>query len=121
MGETVKNNTQTHKSELHIDSKVRKQLMFYTPDDKSYLCADVGAISMYATMNWNYDKTTPHDVRNTTIHATSVHFDAFRNVPHSVAPGFRVAMDCEYKPNDIGTIIGVAVVCLVVALFVVVK
>jgi len=117
--ETVKNNTKTHISSLHIDSKESKQLMFHTPDDRSYLCADVGAISLFATMNWDYDKAAPHDVQNTTVHATNVRFDAFRNVPPSVPKGYRDAMDCEYKPNDIVPIaVGVALACLVVAVLV---
>ena len=66
--------------------------MFHTPDDRSYLCADVGAISLFATMNWDYDRAPPHDVQNTTVHATNVRFDAFRNVPPSVPKGYRVIL-----------------------------
>ena len=74
-----------------IDSKENEKLMFHTPDGRSYLCADVGTISLFAQMNWDYDKAAPHDVQNTTVHATNVQFDAFRNLP-PVPPGigFRV-------------------------------
>ena len=68
-------------STLTFDSKEITKLMFHTPIDKSYQCADVGQISLISSMQWNYTKMAPHDVSNTTANAFQVHFDAYRNIP----------------------------------------
>ena len=64
--------------------------MFHTPNDRSYLCADVGEISLNAHMDWDYDKFTPLKVINTTVRAKHVQFDAFRNIANGSPTGFRV-------------------------------
>lgn len=68
-------------STLTFDSKEITKLMFHTPIDKSYKCADVGKISLISSMQWNYTKMAPQDVSNTTANAFQVHFDAYRNIP----------------------------------------
>ena len=78
-------------STLSMDSKQIDRLMFHTPNDNSYLCADVGEVSLISTMKYNYTTSLPLTVDNTTMHALHVQFDAFRNIAN-VAPGvFRVS------------------------------
>ena len=78
---------------MTVDSKVNNKLMFHTPDDRSYLCSNIGEISLFAQMEWDYDKAAPLTVGNTTVHATHVQFDAFRNIEKdiSVESDFRVS------------------------------
>jgi len=112
---------EAHNSTLTFDSKEISQLMFHTPNDKSYQCADVGKISLISSMQWNYTKMAPHDVSNTTANAFQVHFDAFRNIPedNNKSDQFRVSIDCLYQPNDIVPIaVGVALAALVVAVLI---
>ena len=77
-------------SQLIMDSKKIDKLMFHTPKDKSYQCADVGKISLLSAMQWNYTKMAPEHVDNTTIKALHVRFDAFRNVVNGIKGEFRV-------------------------------
>ena len=73
-----------------MDSKKIDNLMFHTPKDKSYQCADVGKISLSSSMDWNYTKFAPEHVDNTTIKVLHVRFDAFRNVVNGIKEEFRV-------------------------------
>jgi hypothetical protein len=73
-----------------MDSKKIDNLMFHTPKDKSYQCADVGKISLSSSMDWNYTKFAPEHVDNTTIKVLHVRFDAFRNVVNGIKGEFRV-------------------------------
>jgi len=113
---------EAHNSTLTFDSKEITKLMFHTPIDKSYKCADVGQISLISSMQWNYTKMAPHDVSNTTANAFQVHFDAYRNIPTNdiiVQDQFRASIDCLYQPNDIVPIaVGVALAALVVAVLI---
>jgi len=113
---------EAHNSTLTFDSKEITKLMFHTPIDKSYQCADVGKISLISSMQWNYTKMAPHDVSNTTANAFQVHFDAYRNIPTNdiiVQDQFRASIDCLYQPNDIVPIaVGVALAALVVAVLI---
>lgn len=113
---------EAHNSTLTFDSKEITKLMFHTPIDKSYQCADVGKISLISSMQWNYTKMAPHDVSNTTANAFQVHFDAYRNIPTNdilVPDQFRASIDCLYQPNDIVPIaVGVALAALVVAVLI---
>jgi len=113
---------EAHNSTLTFDSKEITKLMFHTPIDKSYQCADVGQISLISSMQWNYTKMAPHDVSNTTANAFQVHFDAYRNIPTNdiiVQDQFRASIDCLYQPNDIVPIaVGVALAALVVAVLI---
>jgi len=114
-----KTHLEAHLSVLTIDSKKNDKLMFHTPNDKSYLCADVGEISLLSQMKWNYTKMAPHDVENTTVSALHVQFDAFRNIANGDPEKFRTSIDCDYQPNDIVPIaVGVALAALVVAVLI---
>lgn len=116
---TGHNHTEVHKSTLILDSKLNDKLMFHTPNDRSYLCADVGQFSLVSTIQYDYPKFPEHSVENTTVHATHVQFDAFRNLPTHVPKEFRTPIDCDYQPNDIVPIaVGVALAALVVAVLV---
>jgi len=114
-----KTKIEAHHSILTYDSKNITKLMFHTPNDKSYQCADVGKISLSSSMQWNYTKMASHDVANTTANALQVQFDAFRNIGNSIPDKFRVSIDCDYQPNDIVPIaVGVALAALVVAVLI---
>jgi len=114
-----KTHLEGHYSTLVMDSKKIDKLMFHTPKDKSYQCADVGKISLSSSMQWNYTKMAPEHVDNTTIKALHVRFDAFRNVVNGIKGEFRDPIDCDYQPNDIVPIaVGVALAALVVAVLI---
>jgi len=119
---TNKTVVEAHNSTLTFDSKEVSKLMFHTPNDKSYQCADVGKISLISSMQWNYTKMASHDVSNTTANALQVQFDAFRNIKalaNVIPDQFRVSIDCDYQPNDIVPIaVGVALAALVVAVLI---
>jgi len=114
-----KTHTETLVSTLSMDSKQIDRLMFHTPNDNSYLCADVGEVSLISTMKYNYTTSLPLTVDNTTMHALHVQFDAFRNIAN-VAPGvFRTSIDCNAKSNDIVPIVvGIALAALVIAVLI---
>jgi len=123
--ESVKNTTsnkthlEAHHSMLTMDSKKNDKLMFHTPNDRSYLCADVGKVSLLSQLKWNYTKMAPHDVENTTLRALHLQFDAFRNIANGEPGEFRKSIDCNYQPNDIVPIaVGVALAALVVAVLI---
>ena len=61
-----------------MDSKQIDRLMFHTPNDNSYLCADVGEVSLISTMKYNYTTSLPLTVDNTTMHALHVQFTLFK-------------------------------------------
>ena len=73
-----------------MDSKKIEKLMFHTPKEYSYQCADVGKISLLSSMQWNYTKMAPTHVDNTTVKALHVQFDAFRNIVDGIKGKFRV-------------------------------
>jgi len=108
-----------HQSTLIMDSKKIEKLMFHTPKEYSYQCADVGKISLLSSMQWNYTKMAPEPVDNTTVKALHVQFDAFRNIVDGIKGKFRDPIDCDYQPNDIVPIaVGVALAALVVAVLI---
>jgi len=110
---------EVHYSKLVMDSKKIEKLMFHTPNDKSYQCADVGKITLSSSMQYNYTKMAPEHVANTTVKALDVRFDAFRNVVNGNQGQFRDPIDCDYQPNDIVPIaVGVALAALVVAVLI---
>lgn len=114
-----KTHLETIYSTLTMDSKKIDNLMFHTPKDKSYQCADVGKISLSSSMDWNYTKFAPEHVDNTTIKVLHVRFDAFRNVVNGIKGEFRDSIDCDYQPNDIVPIaVGVALAALVIAVLI---
>lgn len=114
-----KTHLETIYSTLTMDSKKIDNLMFHTPKDKSYQCADVGKISLSSSMDWNYTKFAPEHVDNTTIKVLHVRFDAFRNVVDGIKEEFRDSIDCDYQPNDIVPIaVGVALAALVIAVLI---
>jgi len=78
---------------------------FLVPENRSYLCVDVGDKSMRAELH-RTDETggSPGErLSNATISFKKVQFDAFRS-PDS-APDFQTPSDCSYRPNDIVPII----------------
>lgn len=107
-------NTTTHSSSL--EQVWQGPLMFKTPLDRSFLCANIDTVSLKASLR--YDGSFRKTISNTSLTGHHVSFDAFRpkdNVPS----GFRTPMNCDYKPNDIIPIaVGVALAALVVAVLV---
>jgi len=103
-------------SYLIIDSGDLTNLMFHTPLDRSFLCADIGDLRVKTSL---YKGTSPpRELNSTSIVGKSVQFDAFRTSDR-VPTGFRTPMDCDYMPNDIVPIaVGVALALLVVVVLV---
>jgi len=91
-------------------------LIFKTPLDRSFLCANIDTVHLNGTLR--EDGRFVKTIGNANMTAEHVTFDAFRpskNVPS----GYRTPMDCDYKPNDIIPIaVGVALAGLVVAVLV---
>jgi len=107
-------NSTTHSSSL--EQIWQGPLMFRTPLDRSFLCANINEVSLKTSLR--YDDRFDKNVGNSTLKGVHVTFDAFRPAG-KVPAGFRTPMDCDYKPNDIIPIaVGVALAALVVAVLV---
>lgn len=107
-------NSTTHSSSL--EQIWQGPLMFRTPLDRSFLCANTNAVSLKTSLR--YDDRFARNYGNTTLTGVHVIFDAFRPTKNP-PPKFRTPMDCDYKPNDIIPIaVGVALAALVVAVLV---
>jgi len=78
---------------------------FLVPENRSYLCVDVGTISLISEMHrTNETGGSPGErLPNSTISFKKVQFDAFRGA--DIAPDFQTPSDCSYRPNDIVPII----------------
>jgi len=88
---------------------------FLVPENRSYLCVDVGAKSLIAELHrTDEDGGSPGErLFNTTLSAKKVQFDAFRG-PHTFPDEFQTPSDCSYRPNDVVPIIvGCALAALV--------
>jgi len=79
---------------------------FLVPENRSYLCMDVGSKSMISELHKSTEPggSPGERLTNATLTAKRVQFDAFR--PAS-APDhqFQLPSDCSYRPNDIVPII----------------
>jgi len=79
---------------------------FQTPINRSYLCMDVGKVSMYAEL---HDTSEPggssgEKLNNATFTAKNVQFDAFR--PADLHPTqLQTPLDCSFKPSDVVPIV----------------
>lgn len=77
-----------------------------TPVNMTYLCQDIGKISMHSEL---HDTLEPkgdsgRKLENVTFTATNVMINAFR--PANLDPGqFQTALDCTYRPSDVVPII----------------
>ena len=98
--------TTPHKSKLIISShpfamsqrQENDKLMFETPQCGSYLCADTGILPLFSQMTWDYEGAASFEMHNTSVSATNVQLDAFRNPTDEVCPfstRFRTAIDCD--------------------------
>jgi len=79
---------------------------FLVPENRSYLCMDVGSKSMTAELHKSTEAGGAPGERlaNSTLTAKKVQFDAFRSA--SAPPNeFQLPSDCSYRPNDIVPII----------------
>jgi len=79
---------------------------FLVPENRSYLCMDVGSKSMTAELHKSTEPggSPGERLTNATLTAKRVQFDAFRST--SAPPNeFQLPSDCSYRPNDIVPII----------------
>jgi hypothetical protein len=101
-------------SSVTINTKDVPSLMFRVPFHYSYLCGDVGHWEVYEQLFYSFDGRPGVDLKNGTVEAKNVRFDAFRDesAPHE---GYQIPMDCAYQPNDIVPVaVGVTLAALVV-------
>jgi len=79
---------------------------FSVETNKSYLCLDLGSMSMEAELHKSNEPALDpgEKLPNATFSATDVRLDAFRavTVPTGV---FQTPADCSYRPNDVVPII----------------
>jgi len=114
--EEVDNVTVSKKSFVKIDSGDDPKLMFHTPLDRSYLCANIRNMDLDTSLF--LDESAGIQLANSTLVAKKVQFDAFRTKDRA-PPGFRTPLDCDYRPNDIVPIaVGVALALLVVTVLI---
>lgn len=107
-------NKTVYQSTIDIDSGDIPNLMFHTPLDRSYLCADVGHLELKTTLRYPDSPPEGTKLGNTTVIGQKVQFDAFRT-NSTAPPGFRTPMDCDYMPNDIVPIaVGITLALLVI-------
>lgn len=67
-------------SKLSFDYKPPEGIMFDSPQENSYQCKEIFVGQLEAALTWNYTQNIQQSVKNATIHATDVQFDAFRNI-----------------------------------------
>jgi len=79
---------------------------FLVPENRSYLCMDVGSKSMISELHKSTEPggSPGERLSNATLTAKRVQFDAFRS-PAAPANQFQLPSDCSYRPNDIVPII----------------
>lgn len=107
---TVANQT-ISKNETFIEyvsftSFAMQDLEFQTPINRSYLCMDVGVISMHAELHDTSEQGggSGEKLNNVNFTATSVQFDAFR--PVDLKPSIlQTPLDCDFKPSDVVPIV----------------
>jgi len=83
-----------------------EKLEFQTPVNRSYLCLDVGTISMHAELHESPEKggAAGEKLNNSNFTARNVEFDAFR--PVDIAPdAMQTALDCSFRPSDVVPIV----------------
>jgi len=105
-------------SNVTVDTFDLPKLLFHTPLDQSFTCPMWGNTYLLSHLHYRPAPVQPTNLPNSTVHSTMLRFDAFRDedFPH---PGFRVAMDCLYEPNDVVPIaVGVALAVLIVVVLV---
>jgi hypothetical protein len=84
----------------------RTPLELQTPANMTYMCQDIGLISMHSEL---HDTSEPRGASgeklpNVTFTATDVMLNAFR--PDGVDPDqFQASLDCSYRPSDVVPII----------------
>lgn len=78
---------------------------FLVPENRSYLCVDVGDKSLISELHRTNETGGDPGIRlfNASISFKKVQFDAFR--AEDVTPDFQTPSDCSYRPNDIVPII----------------
>jgi len=79
---------------------------FPTPVNRSYLCLDVGVVSMHAELHDTSETGggSGEKLNNANFTAKNVHFDAFR--PTDYNPNFlQTPLDCDFKPSDVVPIV----------------
>lgn len=116
------NKTMNVSSYLDVDTGLlaSEHFMFKVPVGRSYLCSDIGQISMYTHLHYDFpdEPKQGQTLMNTTVSALHVQVDAFRT-KESPAQGFQIPMDCDYEPNDVVPIVvGAALAILVVVVLV---
>ncbi|TRY75297.1 hypothetical protein TCAL_01332 [Tigriopus californicus] len=116
------NVTMNISSYLDVDTGLlaSEHFMFKVPVGRSYLCSDIGQISMYTHLHYDFpdEPKQGQTLMNTTVSALHVQVDAFRT-KESPAQGFQIPMDCDYEPNDVVPIVvGAALAILVVVVLV---
>jgi len=79
---------------------------FLVPENRSYLCMDVGSKSMIAELHKSTEPggSPGERLTNATLTAKRAQFDAFRS-PSAPPSQFQLPSDCSYRPNDIVPII----------------
>jgi len=79
---------------------------FLVPENRSYLCMDVGSKSMISELHKSTEPggSPGERLTNATLTAKRVQFDAFRS-PSAPPNQFQLPSDCSYRPNDIVPII----------------
>lgn len=103
-GTVIGNTTITHY--LSFGTYGLNPYEFQTPINRSYLCLDLGTMSMAAEL---HDSTEPggdsgEKLNNVTFTARRVQFDAFRSANISMNV-FQESLDCSYKPSDVVPIV----------------
>eukprot|EP00088_Acartia_fossae_P020455 TRINITY_DN22040_c0_g1_i1.p1 TRINITY_DN22040_c0_g1~~TRINITY_DN22040_c0_g1_i1.p1 ORF type:complete len:274 (-),score=60.01 TRINITY_DN22040_c0_g1_i1:581-1402(-) len=81
-------------------------LEFQTPVNRSYLCLNVGVISMHAELHDSSEPATASGeiVNNATFTAKNVQFDAFR--PDDIEKNvLQTPLDCDFRPSDVVPIV----------------
>jgi len=105
-------------SNVTVDTSDISSLLFHTPLDQSFTCPKWGSTNLETQLVYSTPTILPTKLSNSTVDSSTLQFDAFRsaNLP---TPGFRIAMDCTYEPNDVVPIaVGVALATLVVVVLV---
>jgi len=94
----------------------KDDLEFKTPLNRSFLCADIGKVSMTAILRED-PPSQDKKLDNATMTATKVQLDAFRSedAKKKTPDQFQIPLDCAFHPSDVVPIIvGCALAGLVV-------
>jgi len=105
-GNSTVNVTTTVLEYITISTFEIKPWEFLVPENRSYLCVDIGDKSMLAEKHWTdeHGGASGEKLFNSTITAKKVQFDAFRG-PNTFPDEFQTPSDCSYRPNDVVPII----------------